>query len=130
MAEHSTSEGGNRRLMDTIHRKLGFDPTYYLVDDFAECKAAFVELNESEDILCLPTNGAIKRSEPDLKVAATSWIHTGGAHHTAFSVEHLEDFARFAGLEFALIDHETTQRWVAQELRDNEVYYHLNRGLL
>ena len=65
--------------------------------------------------------------------AAAAWILGGGAHHTAFSqaanTEHLEDFAEMAGIEFLLIDDSTTIREFKKELRWNELYYGLARGL-
>jgi L-arabinose isomerase len=81
----------------------------------------------------LPTARAVWVPQPDLKVAAGAWIHAGGAHHTAFSQaltpEHLEDYAEMAGIEFVLIDRETRLRELKKELRWNEAYYHLARGL-
>ena len=69
----------------------------------------------------LPVARAVWVPEPDLKVASTCWILAGGAHHTAFSsglsVEHLEDFAEIADIEFLLIDGETTVRNFNKELR-------------
>ena len=41
----------------------------------------------------------------------------------------LEDFAAMAGLEIVIIDSKTTLREFRKELRFNEVYYALNRGL-
>ena len=79
----------------------------------------------------LPVARAMWLPHPNLKVAATAWILAGGAHHTGFSqaltVEHLEDYAEIAGLEFALIDEKTDLRTFKQELRNNAVYYHLYR---
>jgi L-arabinose isomerase len=81
----------------------------------------------------LPVARAIWLPEPDLPVAAATWILAGGAHHTAFSlaltVEHLEDFAEIAGIEFLLIDEHTTLRDFKKELRWNDLYYHLAKGL-
>jgi len=81
----------------------------------------------------LPTARAVWVPQPDLKVAAGAWIYAGGAHHTAFSQsltpEHLEDYAEMAGIEFVLIDRETRLRELKKELRWNEAYYHLSRGL-
>jgi L-arabinose isomerase len=72
----------------------------------------------------LPVARAVWVPEPDLKVASTCWILAGGAHHTAFSsglsVEHLEDFAEIADIEFLLIDGETTVRNFNKELRWND----------
>jgi L-arabinose isomerase len=57
----------------------------------------------------------------------------GGAHHAGFSqavtAEHLEDFADMAGLEFLLIDGDTRLSAFKKELRWNEMYYYLARGL-
>ena len=70
--------------------------------------------------------------EPNLKVAATAWITAGGAHHTALSpaltAEHLENFAAMAGMEYLLIDNNTTLRDFSKELRWNDLYYHHARG--
>jgi L-arabinose isomerase len=81
----------------------------------------------------LPVARAMWLPHPNLKVAAATWILAGGAHHTGFSqavtVEHLEDFADMAGLEFVLIDSTTTVRELKKELRWNEIYYHLAKRL-
>lgn len=70
---------------------------------------------------------------PDLKTAATAWILAGGAHHTAFTMsvtrEYLEDFAEIAGIEYLLINKETSISEFKKELRTNEVYYMLSNGL-
>ncbi len=82
----------------------------------------------------LPVARALWNAHPNLSVAAQTWILAGGAHHTGFSqaltVEHLEDFAEIAGVEFLLIDRNTTASEFKKELRTNEVYYLLNRGLV
>ncbi len=55
------------------------------------------------------------------------------AHHTGFSfdltVEHLEDFAEMAGIEFLLINNDTTISGIKKELRWNDMYYALAKGL-
>lgn len=81
----------------------------------------------------LPVARAVWIPHPDLKTAAEAWILAGGAHHTGFSqaltVEHLEDFAQMAGIEFLRIDKNTRLDEWKKELRWNEVYYWLARGL-
>jgi L-arabinose isomerase len=81
----------------------------------------------------LPVARALWLAQPDLKTAAAAWILAGGAHHTGFSlaltVEHLEDFAEMAGMEFLLIDHDTRLAAFKKELRWNDLYYHLAKGL-
>jgi len=80
----------------------------------------------------LPVARALWVPDPNLKIAATAWIAAGGAHHTALSraltVDHLENFADMAGMEFALIDRDTKIRDFNNELRWNEVYYRLGNG--
>ncbi len=75
----------------------------------------------------LPVARVVWEPKPDLPVAAAAWILAGGAHHTGFSqavsVEHLEDFAEIAGLEFLLIDEKTGLSEFKKELRWNEAYY-------
>ena len=80
----------------------------------------------------LPVARAVWVPEPDLKIAATAWIHAGGAHHTALSraltPEHLANFAEMAGMECLLIDASTTIAGFVKELRWNDVYYHSASG--
>jgi L-arabinose isomerase len=81
----------------------------------------------------LPVASVLWKPDPDLKTAATAWIYAGGAHHTSFSqaltAEHLEDFASMAGIELVLIDEKCTVSEFRKELRWNDLYYHLNKGL-
>jgi L-arabinose isomerase len=80
----------------------------------------------------LPVARAVWVPEPNLKVAATAWIHAGGAHHTALSraltFEHLENFAEMTGMECLRIDHETKISEFVKELRWNDMYYHCAKG--
>jgi L-arabinose isomerase len=81
----------------------------------------------------LPVARALWVPRPDLKTAAAAWIYAGGAHHTGFSlaltVEHLADFAEMAGMEFLLIDRDTRLEEFKKELRWNDLYYTLAKGL-
>ncbi len=85
------------------------------------------------DLPRLPVARVVWTPKPDLKVAAAAWILAGGAHHTGFSMalttEHLEDFAEMAGIESVVIDDDTQTREFKKELRYNEVYYWMNKGL-
>ncbi|HPD46947.1 MAG TPA: L-arabinose isomerase [Anaerohalosphaeraceae bacterium] len=80
----------------------------------------------------LPVARVLWKPEPDLKTAAAAWILGGGAHHTGFSMalteEHLSDFAEIAGIEYLLIDRNTTIAGFKQDLRINETYYALANG--
>ncbi len=81
----------------------------------------------------LPVASAVWVPRPNLKVAAAAWIMAGGAHHTGFSqsvtTAHLEDFAGMAGMEFLVIDKETRLPDFKKELRWNDLYYHLFKGI-
>jgi L-arabinose isomerase len=81
----------------------------------------------------LPVARALWLPRPSLKVAAATWIFAGGAHHTGFSysvtAEHLRDFAEMAGVEFLLIDENTNVDGFKDQLRWNDLYYHLNKAL-
>jgi len=81
----------------------------------------------------LPVARAVWKNKPDFKTGCAAWIYAGGAHHTGFSqcvtTQHMEDFAQIIGLETAIIDGDTTLRQFQQDLRNNELYYHLAPGL-
>jgi L-arabinose isomerase len=81
----------------------------------------------------LPVASAVWVPRPNLKVAAGAWILAGGAHHTGFSQsvtrDHLEDYAGMAGLEFLVIDNETRLSSLKNEIKWNEMYYLLAKGL-
>jgi L-arabinose isomerase len=81
----------------------------------------------------LPVASAVWVPRPNLKVAAHSWILAGGAHHTGFSqsvtTQHLADFAEMAGIEFLVIDNDTEMVEFKNELKWNDMYYLLAKGL-
>ncbi|MCJ7530959.1 MAG: L-arabinose isomerase [Anaerolineales bacterium] len=81
----------------------------------------------------LPVAHAFWLPRPNLKIAAAAWIYAGGAHHTSFSYsvlpEHLQIFADMAGIEYLLINEETRLDDFRKELRWNDLYYHLAKGL-
>ncbi len=87
----------------------------------------------AQALVKLPVARAVWVPRPDLKTAAAAWILAGGAHHTGFSQaltrEHLEDFAGMAGIEFLTIDQDTDLSGWKKELRWNEMYYLLAKGL-
>ena len=81
----------------------------------------------------LPVARVVWAPKPNLKVAAAAWILAGGAHHTGFSqpltAEHMEDFTAMAGLEYLRIGEGTQISEFKKELRWNEMYYLLAKGL-
>jgi L-arabinose isomerase len=90
-------------------------------------------VSPDEPLPRLPVARAMWVPRPDLKVAAGAWILAGGAHHTGFSqaigIEVMQDFAEMAGIECVVIDESTGLADLKNQLRWNEVYYHLARGL-
>ncbi len=81
----------------------------------------------------LPVARALWIPQPNLKIGAASWIYAGGAHHTAFSqaitAEYIEDFSEMAGIEYVHIGKETNLSGFKKELKWNEMYYMLAKGL-
>jgi L-arabinose isomerase len=81
----------------------------------------------------LPVARAVWKNKPDFKTGCAAWIFAGGAHHTGFSFavtsEQIEDFATMYGVELVVIDGKTEIRSFQNQLRSNEVYYHLAPGL-
>jgi L-arabinose isomerase len=81
----------------------------------------------------LPVARVVWAPQPSLQVAAAAWIYAGGAHHTGFSqnvsAECLEDYAEMAGIEYLHIGKETQISEFKKELKWNEVYYSLAKGL-
>ena len=81
----------------------------------------------------LPVAFALWEALPDFKTAAAAWIYAGGAHHSAFSsavtVEHLEDFAAMTGIEMIRIGPGTTIAALKNEIRWNDIAYHLLQGV-
>jgi len=69
----------------------------------------------------LPVARVLWKPQPSLRVAAETWILAGGAHHTGFSLalsaEQMIDWAEMAGVEYLLIDKNTTSLAFRNELR-------------
>ena len=84
-------------------------------------------VNPDRALPCLPVARAVWTPNPDLATAAAAWIYAGGAHHTGFSqsltIEHLQDFADMAEVEFLCIDKATQLRQFRNELRWNAAAY-------
>jgi L-arabinose isomerase len=91
-----------------------------------------VEVFKCPDMPNLPVASVLWKPLPDLKTGAAAWILAGGAHHTGFSMalnsEYLEDFAGMMGIEFVLIDADCELKQFKNELRWNEMYYHISQG--
>src|SRR5262245_26444802 len=85
------------------------------------------------DLPRLPVARAVWLPKPSLTTAAEAWLHAGGPHHTVYTralgMEAFADLAEIAGIELLTIDATTTVTDVKKELRWNQAYYHLARGI-
>lgn len=81
----------------------------------------------------LPVARVLWDPKPNLRTAAAAWIYAGGAHHTVFSqnltTEYIRDFADMAGVELVTIDQDTRIDAFRNQLRWNDLYYHLAKGI-
>jgi L-arabinose isomerase len=87
----------------------------------------------AQPLPALPVARAVWRPQPDLRTSTEAWLTAGGPHHTVLSSaigpEELADLADVLGTELLLIDADTSIRRFTQEIRWNQAYYRLARGL-
>ena len=92
-----------------------------------------VECFEPKPMPNLPVASALWVPQPSFEVGAGAWILAGGTHHSAFGYdvteEYWEDFAEMLDIEILEINKETTISNFKQNIRNNEVYYMLNKAL-
>jgi L-arabinose isomerase len=92
-----------------------------------------VEVMEPKALPKLPVACALWKPMPNFEIGAGAWILAGGTHHSSFSFaltqEYMEDYAEIADIEMLVIDKDTTIRGFKQDIRNNEVYYMLNKAL-
>ena len=92
-----------------------------------------VECIEPKPMPKLPVASALWVPQPSFEIGAGAWILAGGTHHSAFSyditAEYWEDFAEMLDIECINIDKNTTTSGFKVQLRNNEVYYMLNKAL-
>jgi L-arabinose isomerase len=95
--------------------------------------ANVIDIVAGEPLPKLPVARAVWKPRPDLRTAAEAWLIGGGAHHTVLSraldTEPLADLAEMVGIELLLIDEGSRIPAVKNELRWNQAYYRLARGL-
>jgi len=86
-----------------------------------------------EEMPKLPVASAYWKTHPNLADGAAAWIYAGGTHHSAFTLaltpEFIETFAEYADVEYILIDKNTNVAELKKELRWNDLYYHLAKGI-
>ena len=92
-----------------------------------------VECIEPKPMPKLPVASALWVPQPSFEIGAGAWILAGGTHHSAFSyditADYWEDFAEICGIECINIDKNTTISSFKTQLRNNEVYFMLNKAL-
>ena len=96
--------------------------------------ANVIDIVEAEEALPrLPVARAVWRPRPDFRTAVEAWLTAGGAHHTVLSraldPEPIVDLAEMAGVELLVIDETSSPTAFRNELRWNQAYFHLARGL-
>jgi L-arabinose isomerase len=134
---HPLSIGGKAdpaRLVFNVHNGAAVNATLLDMGDRFRMLVNEVDvIQPDQPLVKLPVASAVWVPRPNLKVAAGAWILAGGAHHTCFSqaitAAHLEDFANMAGVEYLVIDQRTDLTEFKKELRWNDLYYHLSKGL-
>jgi L-arabinose isomerase len=81
----------------------------------------------------LPVARAVWKPRPDFATSAEAWLMAGAAHHTVLTtqvgLEAFVDLAEIAGTELAVIDEGTSTRQFGNELRWNQAYHRLARGM-
>ncbi|MFV0290850.1 MAG: L-arabinose isomerase [Mangrovibacterium sp.] len=92
-----------------------------------------VDCIESKKLPKLPVASALWIPQPNFEIGAAAWILAGGTHHSSFSydltMEYMEDFAEILGIELVVIDNKTEISSFKKELKWNDLYYHLAKGL-
>ena len=134
---HPLSIGGRDdpvRLVFTAPPGPGLNAGIIDLGDRFRLLANEVEIvDPDEELPRLPVARAVWKPAPDLTTSAEAWLIAGGPHHTGlttqYGIEVLSDFASIAGLELLVIDGETRIRDFQKELRWNQAYHHLARGL-
>lgn len=121
------------RLVFQAHKGEGVAATIVDMGNRFRMIVNEVEVSEPKPLPKLPVACALWKPLPNFEIGAGAWILAGGTHHSSFSfsvtTEMLEDYAEIADIELLIIDKDTTIREFRKELRNNEVYYLLNKAL-
>ena len=92
-----------------------------------------VECIEPKPMPNLPVASALWVPQPTFEIGAGAWILAGGTHHSAFSYDlteqFWEDFTEIQGIEYVKINKQTNTYDFKQTLRNNEMYFMLNKAL-
>jgi L-arabinose isomerase len=86
-----------------------------------------------EPLPLLPVARAVWKPKPDLRTSAEAWLTAGAPHHTVLTTAlgraEIDDLAEMLRTELVIIDDDTSTRTFLRELRWNQAYFRLARGL-
>ena len=129
----TASAGNHAQGVAYAAQKYGVKATIVDLGNRFRLITSEVECIEPKPMPKLPVASALWVPQPTFEIGAGAWILAGGTHHSAFSyeitAEYWEDFAEITGIEFVNIDKDTTISKFKQQLRNNEVYFMLNKAL-
>ena len=124
---------------DPVRMVFDADPGTGVVVSLADMRDRFrltanvVDLVEHPDLPHLPVARAVWKPRPDLTTSAEAWLTAGAAHHTVMTtnvpVDTWEMFADMTRTELLVIDEHTTRRGFTDQVRANQAYFRLARGL-
>jgi L-arabinose isomerase len=121
------------RLVFTAHEGEGIACTIVDMGNRFRMIVNDVKVIKPKPLPKLPVASALWIPQPSFEVGAGAWIQAGGTHHSSFSFalnqEYMEDYAEIADIEMLVIDKDTNIRDFKQNIRNNEVYYMLNKAL-
>ncbi|MCQ2197871.1 MAG: L-arabinose isomerase [Bacteroidaceae bacterium] len=121
------------RLVFTSKTGMGVKATVVDLGNRFRLITQEVECIEPKPMPNLPVASALWIPQPTFEIGAAAWILAGGTHHSAFSYditeEYWEDFAEMTGIEYVAINKKTTISEFKKELKNNEIYYMLNKAL-
>ncbi len=133
---HPLGIGGRQ---DPVRMVFDTDPGAGVVVSLADMRDRFrltanvVDLVAHPALPHLPVARAVWKPRPDFPTSAECWLAAGGAHHTCLStaigVDVWEMFADLTRTELLVIDETTTRRGFKDQVRANQAYFRLSRGL-
>jgi len=107
LTEQGLTEDAERAWLEPKYRDLGFVVTYAMVSDFAAWKKEFRRLNQTTDVVFLPTNGGIRGWDD---AEARAFVEQNIAKPVVTAVDFMVPYAVFGLAKIA----EEQGQWAAQ----------------